>query len=411
MIGQVRALRLGLLAVLLITVALFLGSTLPRVQFKPGADEGVYLVYAARVAKGGLNGLRGLFPLYAAHEKIAQYGGPPPHRLTTVLLDALAVRAGGIHFTSLAVVSVGAFLGLLAVTFFGARTLWGERTAWWTVLLISTAPLHLAMARRALSDTLTSLLHALGLWLLCAVVWDSGKRSSRIIWWVIPAVYLAAFLVKENGFLLIPISLGLLAWRAVREGRRPSFWQIGAVSWIPLSAALVMVLFAAGGPKPLWESLQPFINADSGSLYGQRMQNGPWFRALVDLMLISPWPVLLYLLGLGVFSTDKKPDERFWFWAIIPVAQILLIALPPYGKNVRFLLLSEAAMRLCSVVLLQRLLGDRPGNLRSALLMGAVVLVWICTDLKTFHQLFVVGGIYDPVSVSLLTHWGFLPTP
>ena len=405
-----KVLRLCLLAGLLTALALFLGSTLPRVQFQRGADEGVYLTYAARVAKGGLAGLRGLFPLYAAHDKIAQYGGPPPYRLTVTLLDALAVRLGGVYCTSLAVVSLWAFLALLAVTFWGVKELWGERTAWWTVLLLSTAPLHLAMARRALSDTLNSLTLAAGLLLLCVGVWGPTKRVARAVWWVIPAAFVTAFLVKENGLLLVPISLGLLGWQAVREGRRPAFWRIAAVSWIPLSLAFAAVLFAAGGFKPLWEAAR-FLVGGGGNLYGQRLQNGPWYRTLVDLMLLSPWPVLLYLVGLGVFSTDKKPDEKFWFWALMPVAQILLVVLPPCRINVRFLILSEMAMRLCSVLLLQRLLGDRPGNLRSALLMGAAVLAWICTDLKTFHQLFVAGGIYDPVSVSLLASRGFLPPP
>lgn len=404
-----RGLSLCLLAVLLTAVALFLGSTLPQVRFQPQADEGVYLVYASRVAKRGLDGLRGLFPIYAEHHEIARSGGPAPYRLTTVLLDTLAVRVGGIHFISLAVVSVVAFLGLLVVTFFGARELWGERTAWWTVLFLSSAPLHLGLARRALSDTLTSLFLAIGLWLLCAGVWGSGRRSTRIVWWVIPAAYGAAFLAKESGLLLIPISLSVLGWQAVRERRRPSFWKIGAVSWIPLCLAAVAVLFAAGGPKVLWETLEFFINGDSGTLYGQRMQSGPWYRPLVDLMLISPWPVLLYLLGLGVFSTDRKPNEKFWFWAIIPVVQILLMDLPPYGKNVRFLLLSEMAMRLCGVLVLQRLLGDRRGNVRSALWIGAVALAWVCTDLQAFHQLFVTGGIYDPVSYWLLLERGFIP--
>ncbi len=402
-----RALRLGLLAVLLMTVALFLNSTLPQVRFQAGADEGVYLVYAERVAKGGLDGLRGLFPLYAAHDQIAPHGGPPPYRLTTVLLHTLAVRVGGAYFTSLAVVSVAAFLGLLAVTFFGTRALWGERTAWWTVLLLSSSPLHLAMARRALSDTLNSLTMAAGFLLLCSAVWGSAKRFTRVVWWVIPAAFAAAFLVKENGLLLVPISLGLLGWQAVQEGRRLSFWQIGAVSWIPLALAAGAVLFAAGGTKPLWEAAQ-FLAGGGGNLYGQQMQDGPWYRALVDLMLISPWPVLLYLLGVGVFSTDRKPDKRFWFWAIIPVAQIFLVALPPCRINVRFLILSEMAMRLCSVLLLQRLLDDRPGNLRSALLMGVVVFAWVCTDLETFHRLFVAGGIYDPVSRWLLVERRFI---
>jgi len=128
----------------------------------------------------------------------------------------------------------------------------------------------------------------------------------------------------------------------------------------------------------------------------------------VDLMLVSPWAVLLYLLSVGFFSADRRQDAKFWFWALVPVVLIVLMDVAPYRKNVRFLLLSEMAMRLCAVLLLQRLLGDRPGNVRSGLFMGMAVIAWVCVDLQAFRNLFVLEGIYDPVSFWLLLARGFI---
>jgi hypothetical protein len=173
-------------------------------------------------------------------------------------------------------------------------------------------------------------------------------------------------------------------------------------------AGSVMAL-AAGGVDPVLRTARAFSGAASLSEYALRYQGGPWFRFLVDLMLISPWPVLCWLVWIGVLIAGRAWDERAGFWALVPALTIGMLCLVPHGKNPRLALFLEAPMRLCTVLLLQRLTRDRQGNLLSTAVMAAAVggIVWM--DLQTFWGMFVLGGIYDPVGTTLLAARGFLP--
>ena len=406
--------RRGWVIVVLVVAcaATLVNSTLNAVIYQPKADEGYYLRDAIRIAEDGPRAFPALCRDYLDHAQTRQYF-PHPLRLTTLLLDAAAVRLSGPSFTSLQQLSLLAFLALLIFMLCGLNRTLDERTALWGTLLLVVSPLHLAMARRALADSLvaTLLVACLG---LCIRAVTTEKGNTRQ-WWFVAVAYMVTFLAKEGAVVLIPMSVFFIGWHAVRHRRRLPLWPLCAVSLVPLIGALGLVSLAAGGFAIAWQVLSVSLASAATNPYLLQYGNGPWFRYLVDYLLLSPCTTLLYVLWLGyLIGARIHPalksgvnDERLWAWALVPVLFIACSA--PFTKNVRYALVLEVPMRLGAAWLLQQLGGAhasaRWATIRIAILVA--VLAWI--DLHAFSRVFVVGDVYDPVSLLLLAVRRFLP--
>ncbi|MBI1952975.1 MAG: glycosyltransferase family 39 protein [Candidatus Omnitrophica bacterium] len=391
------------LAIILLFSGVLVHSTFRQVQYQPQADEGHLLAYASRVAQGGLRVWPELFKDYLAGAETNQYH-PSPTRLTTILAQAAAVRLRGPEFRSLSELSLASFLAFLAVMFAGLYRTFGEKTALWTTLLLAVSPLHMGMARRALGDSLTALLFTASFWLLLA---NLAKAPAKR-WWLLSALYTAAFLSKESTLLLTPVSLVFLFWKA-RRGRAPTLLSVCAVSVIPAAAAFLLTGLAAGSFSIAWQTEWAFTHSAKLSRYAMLYDQGPWFLYLADLILLSPWVAFLYAGWLGHLTASREKEEFLWRWALLPVFFVAFTCLLP-ARNIRHLLLIEAPVRLGAVLFLQGLFGGWAGRgRRQELVMGAVVLMLASLDLKAFHDLFLVHRFYDPVSFWLLYWRGFLP--
>lgn len=393
--------RVSLRAWLAVSVITALAAALvwyteQAVTYASEADEGYYFAYASRIAQRGPSAWPSLFRDHLQQFQQTRYY-PPPTRLTVIGLDALAVRLWGAQYQSLQRVSLLAFLITLVVTFYGVCRLSGERTALWTALLLAVSPLHLAMARRALSDSLVAMLIIVALWLflfaLCA-----PYRASR--WWVVAGSFLAMFLVKEGTAIFIVFAWGALLWHARRAQQPLRWWPVCAVSLIPVTGAGLLTICAAGGIAPAWQVVWAALTSSLTNTYAMLYGSGPWYRYLIDYLLLSPWTTILYLLWLGYVLAVRRADAHVWLWTAVPI--FLVAAGMLITKNVRYLLALETPIRLGAVLLLQRLLRDHPGDLRATGRMLAVVALLMGTELLTFAQFFVEGQLYDPVSSHLL---------
>ena len=393
-------------ALLFLSLALAVGSvaTHPVTTWRGQADEGCYLRYATRIAEQGPGAFPALFREYLQDPLGPQYF-PSPLRLTPIALGALSVLFSGANFSSLADVSLVAFLALLVLLFMGLRGTLGERTALAVTLVLSVSPLHLAMARRALADSLNATLVLTCLW-LCIHGLTAGKTAPR--WWAGVAIaYAVAFLGRELNLVLIPISLALIGGDVVRRRRPIPLWAICCVSLLPLLGAAALAALAAGGVGVAWAAFSATLVQPGHNAYALEYGNGPWFRYVVDYLLLSPWTTLLYLAWLGYLAGARIEDERLWAWALVPI--LFLACATPFAKFVRWALPLDAPLRLGAVLLLQRLVRDRAGNRWATVRLGVIIAGLMWADLRAFHDLFVVGDIYDPTSALLLAGRGFLP--
>ncbi len=388
-------LRAWVLALLPAVLAGFLVvSTARQVRFMAHKDEGVYLYYASHIAEQGPAAFKGLTKTYLADERLHRY--PPPFRLTTVGLQGLSVRLMGKSFRSLQAVSLGSFLLLLVLFFFGLRRLFDEKTAFLAALLLSVSPLYLGLARRALSDSLVAALAVLCLlWFIRLLT--SKKPSSRQSVGL-AFLYMAAFLAREGNFLLVPLSLALAGFHWIWTRRRPPVLLLCAVSVFPLVWALSAVVLVCGGWEPFRQAFLANFHSVDNNPYALQFGSGPWFRYLVDFLLISPATTLFYLVWIGCLIAGGEREEGWVLWALVPVLFLLLSA--PFTKNVRYALMLEAPIRLGAAGLLRK---QKPFYL--ALAVAGLLFL----DGLAFCDLFVSSNLYDPVTVNLLALRGFLP--
>jgi 4-amino-4-deoxy-L-arabinose transferase-like glycosyltransferase len=375
----------------------------PVSSWRTQADEGYYLIYATRIAEHGPSAFPDLFREYLEDPLSREYF-PSPIRLTAICLGALAVRLGGPTFSSLAHLSLASFLVLLVLVFAGARRAFGERTALCTVLLLSVSPLHLGMARRALSDSLNATLLVAGLGFCVHLL--TAERPGRRGWWALAALYTVAFLGRELNLVLIPLSLTLIGAHAIRHRCLPPLRTVACVTVLPGLAAIACAALAAGGFSPAWRAFAGTVLQPATNTYALAYGAGPWFRYLVDGVLLSPWPPLLFLAWLGYLLGARVSDERAWTWALVPV--LFIACAVPFPKFVRWALALEAPVRLGAVLLLERLLARAAGRRASACL-GAAVALLMLVDLAGFRRLFVVSDIYDPTTTLLAASRDLIP--
>jgi len=366
-------------------------------------DEGVWLDYAGQVAQKGLPAFPELFKNYLADHEKNQYF-PTPLRLTTIGVNALAVRLWGAHLESLQRVAWLSFLALLVLVFWNFRKCFGDWAAYGTTLLLAVSPLHLAMARQALSDSWVALLTVASLMLFLRVLLD-GSRPRQWVW--VSLLYSAAFLARESSIILIPVSWALMGWHAFQSRERLTPWPVLAVSLIPLAGAVLLCILAAGGMAPVWKTLSITYASVATNSYAIQYGSGPWFRYVVDGLLISPGIVLLYLLGLGVLLAGRSENAYVRAWMLVPVLFVGCLALGT--KNIRYALSLEVPIRFGAFCFLWWItLGKRETLIRwFCLVLALAGIVWL--DVRSFSELFVAWGRYDPVSYSLLAIRQFLP--
>jgi 4-amino-4-deoxy-L-arabinose transferase-like glycosyltransferase len=384
----------------LLALAAALVLARPVTSWRTGADEAFYLRYAIRVADGGPGAFPALFREYLA-DPVGSSLFPSPARLTAIAYDAVAVRLAGPRFEALAYASLLAFLGMVTLAFVIPRRALGDGGAFLCALLVATSPLGLGMARRALTDTLNAFLLTACLGLVFHGL--ATRRGRR--WWIATSIACAlAFLGRELNVVLAPIALVAIAADAIRRRQWPPLLPVAAVTVLPAVLAMIVLSVAAGGIGPAWQALAAVVTQPGSNEYALKFGGGPWYRYLVDNLVLSPWTTLLYVMWLGHGLATRLEDEELLAWTLAPLVFVACVV--PFAKFVRWALFLDVPMRMGAVALLLAY-----GGSRRRVVIGVATLLLVATQLATFHRLFVVADMYDPTSVELLARTGFLPWP
>lgn len=398
--------RIAVLVLLLCVPVGIARSTRHLVQFNPHADEGYYLRYASRVVEEGPAAFPRLFEEYIRDGAFRRIF-PSPARILSISAGATAMRVWGIGFPALAGMSLASLLFLLAVMFWGVRRWFGDRVALWAGLLFAAAPLHLLLARRALTDTIFSAA-ILGCFWLVGWALGVGEGVGQVRprrWWAVAAGFTAAFLIKESAVVLVPVSLALIGWRSAALRRFVGWWPAACVTVVPACAAAAAVAAAAGGFTTLREASVLALQSGSSS-FAVLYMSGPWFRYVVDLLLVAPWPVLAFLGWLGVALTGQVREETALFWILVPVLFIVCTLVHP-SRDVRLLMPVEMPIRLGAVLFLQRVFRG-PGTPIQRMGMAGAVAGLLAADLLAFQRM-ARADLLEPATLFLLRADGFLP--
>jgi hypothetical protein len=404
--GPWRAYLIAL--VLILAVGIFL--RLPPSLFKHGAffhpepkwtamelvgvDENLYREYVNEVAEKGL----GQYPNIVLHYIEKQVKLPasilPPVRFLYIF--AGYVWHSLFHTEALnALKNVASLFSMLTLAI-SAAFAWRMGGARWSLgvtSLMAVAPTQIHMSQHALVDGFFAFWALLTLWIL----WENLQAPRNWRWLSAYTASLALLvLTKENSFFVgIAIVSLLIANRWLQFGTVTRELVVATMVG-PLLGIVVLVLLA-GGIDVLIGTYRLLINRNIQLPYAIRTGDGPWYRYIVDLLLVSPLIVILAIGAIFRLDRTKKPEL---FLSTFIAASYLVMCNVKYGMNLRYSNMWDMPLRVLAVSMLVLLVAPL-SRLRNVILVLAIALLCVI-EFRQYIILFVNYPLYELVSEGLL---------
>ena len=359
-----------------------------------GFDENLYRGYVDNLIRYGVTA----YPDFAQHYIELQTRLPsailPPTRFLYVFAAyAWHSVTGADALTALHNVS-SAFSMLLLVlaTGFAAR-MGGLRVAILVGALMAFAPTQIHMSQHALIDGFFTFWATLCLWLL----WENLRKPDDWRWLTGFGVSLALLvLAKENAMFVYIGLVGLVL---------ANYWlRFGQVTRLLLATMFVgpllgvaLLVNLCGSPMQAFRIYQLLVSKASVLPYAIATGDGPWYRYLVDLMIMSP---IVLVLAIGGIFTLRRADKAGAYMLAFVSASYLLMCNVRYGMNLRYANIWDLPLRYLAVGCLSHvseLFGRR-----------AALALYVLTGLACLHELrqylifFVQDDLYELITAGLL---------
>jgi 4-amino-4-deoxy-L-arabinose transferase-like glycosyltransferase len=359
-----------------------------------GFDENLYRTYVDALITRGVTSYPDLAEEYVAIQDRLSSAILPPTRFLYIFgaycwhqifgTDAL----GSLK----AVASVFSVLLLFVSAVFAWR-LAGGRVALCLGALMSCAPTQIHMSQHALIDGFFVFWATLCLWLL----WENLQHPNN---WRYLAPYTLALalmvLTKENAMFAY---IGLVGLLVANHGFR--FGQSTRVLWmLTFVGALlgVAVLVNLCGSLQTATRVYLLLTSKAAALpYAIKTGDGPWYRYLVDLMLMSP---VVLILAIGrIFQLERTKKGELYMSIFVGVTYLVMCNVR-YGMNLRYATLWDMPLRYLAVLGLMSMT-DRFGR-RKDLALGLSVAAICAVELHQYFVFFVNFGLYELVTEGLL---------
>ncbi|HXA09361.1 MAG TPA: phospholipid carrier-dependent glycosyltransferase [Chthoniobacterales bacterium] len=366
----------------------------PTAKFQVlGFDEGIYRAYVSTLILHGLASYPAMADTYLQKQRSIQTAILPPTRFfyigaayTWHLIWGTGPR------TSLNVVSSLCSMLLLVLSALFAWRLGGAAMGLCVAALMAFAPTQIHMSQHALIDGVFAFWATLSLWLL----WENMQRPNRWLWLAAYAGALAVMvLTKENAmFAYIGILVLIAANHWLRFGRVTK--GLCLVTVLGPLLGVVILVFLCGGLGTTIEIYRLFISKVSVLKYAIRTGDGPWYRYLVDLMVVSP-AVLVLAIG-GIFRLKSSERAGLYLFLFVGASFLVMVNIR-YGMNLRYTNMWDFPLRYLAVLCLWQIFPRRNAQ---ALLVG-LCLAALCTfELRQYHLFFVENDLYELVPEDLL---------
>jgi 4-amino-4-deoxy-L-arabinose transferase-like glycosyltransferase len=359
-----------------------------------GFDENLYRDYVDEVSRKGLIHYPDIV-LHYIEEQVKLPGSIlPPVRF--LFIFAGYIWHSLFHTETLdALKSVASFFSILTLAISSALA-WRMRGPIWSLALTSLmafAPTQIHMSQHALVDGFFTFWALLTLWML----WENLHAPRDWRWLIAYAVSLALLvLTKENSvFVWIAIVLLLIANRWLQIGTVTRELLI-ATALGPLIGVVVLI-FLAGGIDVLFGTYRLLITKNYQLPYAIKTGDGPWYRYLVDLLLVSP---IILILALGaIFRLDLKKKPELFALTFIAASYLVMCNLK-YGMNLRYANMWDMPLRILALSALATLVAPLP-RCRS-IVFGVAVALICAIELRQYIILFVQFPLYELVTEGLL---------
>ena len=375
-------------------------------QFGPQSDEGYYYHYSNLVVQKGNNAFKELALWYSASDEARKH--PAPSRTGYILLTAGLFKIFGPSYFLLGLVSTVSFLLFLAVCFYYSRKHFGRDVALLLTLFLSSSPLMLGLSRRALLDSPINFLWGLAVWLFLDLL------SYPALWKYALFILTLCFsmTVKEMSVVLIPFFVLAGAWGRFK-GRPIKVWQILGIIFIPVFVVLFFDAGVLGGLEPLRLAATGGFKTHfyiQPSPYAAYFCSGPWFRYVMDFLLLTPLVTILFIGYCFVFVCERGAGDwkQKYFLGYFVFIYAVMSSLM-HSKVVRVVVNLEMVMALFAVFMLMRLSARYPLERRKTWLLYTAFAVFLF-NMEGFLRLFYFSGLLDPISYHLLALRGFIPS-
>ncbi|HEY8671492.1 MAG TPA: hypothetical protein VIL63_11670, partial [Terriglobales bacterium] len=160
----------------------------------------------------------------------------------------------------------------------------------------------------------------------------------------------------------------------------------------PLIGVAVLVNLC-GSFETTYRIFSLLVSKASALPYAIATGDGPWYRYLVDLMLVSP---LVLILAIGGMFKLRWSDKAAFYLLLFVAASYAVMASVRYGMNLRYANMWDMPLRYLSVTCLTGF--SRRSSFWLALAVGALCVI----ELRQYEILFVKAPLYELVTEGLL---------
>jgi 4-amino-4-deoxy-L-arabinose transferase-like glycosyltransferase len=377
-------------------------SSFKYLEFYGGADESYYLRYATLANEDGLTAFQGMFKDYISDSQ--NWVFPNPLRIAFITISALWTRIFGATYLALSSLSLFCYLLALAVSYYFSKKYFGRTVSLLFCILLAFSPLNMAMARRALVDSAANLFLISSIWLF----FDMLEDRKRFKYFIFVITYALAILIKETAILLVPVFVLYLFIRRYALKKELHLSDLLYISIYPPLLAGIVYLAAAGTPFNVLRVIKIIMASPSTNLYAILYSSGPWFRYVVDFILLSPWVSILAIGFFFSYISSKQYQEKMLYFMSVFIIYFLVLNI--FAKNIRYAILLDTPLRIFAVFMILKIIENRFTKSKYAPILPYTLVIAIAAyDYLSFYNLFITNGIYDPVSFLLLKARQFIP--
>jgi len=238
-------------------------------------------------------------------------------------------------------------------------------------------------------------------------LWENLRAPQNWRWLVLYTVALTAtVLTKENAFFVwVAVVAILMANHWLKFGTVTRKLLLATVIGPALGVVLLGML--AGGAASLVATYQLSVSKNYELKYAILTGDGPWYRYLVDLMLVSP---IVLLLAIGSAFNLRRANKAGWFFLIFIAASYLVMCNIKYGMNLRYANMWDLPLRVLAFSQILVLIGFVAQRWRSIALFAAVGLT-CAFEMRNYVVMAVEYPLYELVSPELMRGLKILKSP
>jgi len=404
-----RRLEVSSLAFWITAIALLFGGTVLRFHSSAsmkgvGFDEILYRVYVQVMDVRGVMNYDDATQAYLAGQSRPNAKAElPPTRFLYIFSgylwkraaygDAAPVdlkKAGAIDrdpaLCSLRRVSALFSVLLMAAAGAAAWRIAGRAAGLGVLALMACAPLQIHMSQHAMIDGFLAFWATMSLWSL----WENLRQPGNARWlFVYSASLVCLVLTKENAFFVFCALAGLLAlnrWTKWGKLTRP---LLLATFLAPLGGVVILVTLAGGVSN--FVNVYRLLVANAQHLdYAIQTGDGPWYRYLIDLMVLTP--VVLCLALAAAFRNWRESNWTPYVVGFVAISYAIMCNVR-YGMNLRYATIWD--FPLCLLAFSQIVSFSQAAKQWGRQIVIALVALLCVQELSQYHTFFVREGLYE----------------